>query len=77
MRDTIVGTPTDPEAQALHRAARILYAPQATLAWSAPGERYPDRGKPAVYLCTDSTCSPPIFDAAAVPERGRLFLESL
>jgi len=74
---TVVGAPSDPTAEALHRAARTLYAPQATIAWSAPGERYPDRGKPAVYLCTDTTCSPPIFAPGAVPERGRLFLESL
>ncbi len=74
---TVVGDPADPATRSLHRAALSLYAPQASVALSKPGERYPDRGKPAVYLCTDSTCSPPIFAAGDVASRGQAFLASL
>jgi hypothetical protein len=43
-----------------------------------PGERYPDIGKPAVYLCTESACSTPITDPARQPALADAFLaESL
>ncbi len=74
---TVSGDLSDPTTLELHRAANSLYAPQASIAISPPGERYPDRGKPAVYLCTDTTCSPPIFNPADVGERGQQFLDSL
>lgn len=59
---TVVGLPEDPRTTALHLAALGYYEPRAVLERSRPGERYPDIGKPAVYLCTESACSSPITD---------------
>jgi uncharacterized protein len=59
---TVVGLPEDPRTLALHRAALRLYEPRAVIERSRPGERYPDIGKPAVYLCTEDACSTPITD---------------
>lgn len=75
---TVVGTPDDPGTAALHRAALRLYEPRAVVERSLPGERYPEIGKPAVYLCTETACSSPITDAATLAERAEAFLaESL
>ncbi len=75
---TIVGRPEDPRTLALHRAALRYYEPRAVIERSLPGERYPDIGKSAVYLCTESACSSPITDAARLPALADQFLgESL
>jgi hypothetical protein len=31
-----------------------------------PDVRYPQLSKPAAFICTDSTCSLPIFDASKI-----------
>jgi uncharacterized protein YyaL (SSP411 family) len=59
---TVVGDLDDPRARALYDAALRWYEPRAVLEASTPGERYPDTGAPAVYLCTQSACSTPIRD---------------
>ncbi|MCA9649408.1 MAG: thioredoxin domain-containing protein [Myxococcales bacterium] len=75
---TVVGRDDEPGTAALHRAALHLYEPRAVVERSLPGERYPDIGKPAVYLCTDTACSSPITDPATLPGRAEEFLaESL
>ncbi|MEX1367742.1 MAG: DUF255 domain-containing protein [Nannocystaceae bacterium] len=75
---TVVGTDAQPGTTALHLAALRLYEPRAVVERSLPGERYPDIGKPAVYLCTDTACSTPITDPAALPAKAEQFLaESL
>jgi len=71
---TVVGDLGDPRARALHRAALGLDEPRAVLGVSAPGERYPDIGAPAVYLCTDSACSTPIRDPEKFTAAARRFL---
>lgn len=63
---TVVGDSTDPAARALWQAALAVYEPRATVELSAPGERYPDIGAAAVYLCTDTTCSQPVRDPEQV-----------
>jgi len=57
----VIGDPRRAATRALARAVVEL---------GRPGERYPDLGKPAVYLCTPTACSAPIteperFDALA------------
>jgi uncharacterized protein YyaL (SSP411 family) len=75
---TVVGAPDDPRTHALHLAALRYPEPRAVLERSLPGERYPDIGKPAVYLCTESACSTPITDPARLPALAdELLAESL
>lgn len=58
---TVVGDLGDGgTTQALFDAALAFAEPRAILEVSAPGVRYPDIGKPAVYLCTQTACSSPI-----------------
>lgn len=66
---TIVGPADDPQTDALHRAALGHPEPGAVLERSLPGERYPDIGRPAVYLCTDTACSTPITEPSEVASR--------
>lgn len=58
---TVVGDLDDAGGtRALFDAALGFAEPRAILEVSAPGVRYPDLGKPAVYLCTETACSSPI-----------------
>jgi hypothetical protein len=63
---TILGDPSDPAARALFEAAARTYEPRAVVRYEAPGARYPDPGRPAVFACTDTACSSPLFEPAAV-----------
>ena len=75
---TVVGAPNDPRTEALALAALHLPEPRAVVERSLPGERYPDTGSPAVYLCTETACSSPITDPSALRNRAEQFLaESL
>lgn len=75
---TVVGSLDDARTRALHLAALRYPEPRAVLEVGRPGERYPDIGKPAVYLCTESACSTPITDPARLPALADEFLrESL
>lgn len=74
---TVVGGRDDPRAVALRQAALGLYEPRALVTQSEPGARYPDRGQPAVYLCTDTACSQPITDPARLQGAARDFIASL
>ena len=75
---TVVGVADDPRTQALHRAALRYFEPRAVIERSLPGERYPDIGKAAVYLCTETACSSPITDPARLGGLADAFLsESL
>ncbi|HWB73765.1 MAG TPA: DUF255 domain-containing protein [Nannocystaceae bacterium] len=61
---TVVGDLGDGgTTRALFEAALGFAEPRAILEVSAPGVRYPDIGKPAVYLCTETACSSPITKA--------------
>ncbi len=72
---TVVGPADDPTTDALHRAALRYPEPRGNLERSLPGERYPDIGRPAVYLCTANSCSAPIKDADTFAERANAVLE--
>jgi hypothetical protein len=74
---TVVGDPDDPRTPALHRAVLAWPEPRAALELDRPGRRYPDIGKPAVYLCTETACSSPITDPDRVAELGNAFVSSL
>ncbi len=70
---TVVGEPDDAKTQALWEAALRWYEPRATVERSAPGERYPDIGTAAVYLCTDTACSSPIKDPTKLAAKADAF----
>ena len=74
---TVVGRPDDPAAQALLRAALAIDEPRASVAMSPPGARYPDRGAPTVYLCTDTACSAPIAEPAKLEAAAAAFLRNV
>lgn len=67
---TVVGPDDDATTDALHRAALTYPEPRAHVERSLPGERYPDIGTPAVYLCTANSCSAPLKDVATFAERA-------
>jgi len=75
---TVVGEVGDAGTEALHRAALRVPEPRAVVEVSRPGERYPEIGKAAVYLCTASACSTPITDPETLGAKADAFLgESL
>ncbi len=67
---TVVGPEGDPTTDALHRAALRYPEPRAHVERSLPGERYPDTGKPAVYLCTATSCSAPLREVETFGEKA-------
>ncbi|HEY8380460.1 MAG TPA: DUF255 domain-containing protein [Nannocystis sp.] len=74
---TVVGRPEDPGAQALLSAALAYDEPRAIVAMDPPGARYPDLGRPAVFLCTDSACSAPITEAAKFKAEADAFMRGV
>ena len=67
---TVVGTVDDPRTEALYDAAAAFVDPRAVVERSDPGVRYPDIGVPAVYLCTATSCSAPLKNAASFRARA-------
>lgn len=58
---TVVGTPEHPQARRLFDAAKMYYEPRKLLHYELPG-RYPDLGRPAMFVCSQTACSVPIFE---------------
>jgi uncharacterized protein YyaL (SSP411 family) len=66
----VAGSPDDPDAQALARAAWTTYLPNRTVAFAIPGEaaagrpvlegKRPSGGRAAAYVCRNRTCSAPV-----------------
>ena len=72
---TVVGDLADPATEALRRAALRAPIPNALVTMSPPGESFPDTGRPALYVCGATSCSPPIHDPAQVAAQARAFLQ--
>lgn len=72
---TVVGPAQDEATDALHHAALRYPEPRGHVERSLPGERYPDIGTPAVYLCTANSCSAPIKDPEGFAERANAVLD--
>jgi len=74
---TIVGHKDDPAAQALFQAALRYPVWYKRLEWwdtregrlPNPDVQYPEMQKAAAFICTNRTCSPPIFQADAIAPR--------
>ncbi len=71
---TVVAAPGDPQGDALWRAALGYWEPRAAIERSAPGQRYPELGKPAIYVCSDQACSKPITEPARFADEAAAFL---
>jgi uncharacterized protein YyaL (SSP411 family) len=74
---TIVGDKNDPEAQALFQAALKYPSTYKRLEWwdaqegplPNPDVQYPKLKTAAAFVCTNRTCSPPIYSAQELPVR--------
>lgn len=62
---SIVAEPGDPAAAALFAAGLTVYEPRKLLHYE-PAGRYPMQERPAMFVCTASACSNPIFEASEV-----------
>ncbi|KIG14917.1 Thymidylate kinase [Enhygromyxa salina] len=71
---SIVAKPGDPVGDALWQAALRVWEPRASFERSEPGQRYPDTGAAAIYLCSERSCSRPITDPAQVAAEAEAFL---
>jgi uncharacterized protein YyaL (SSP411 family) len=79
---TVVGHKDDPAAKDLFRAALQYPALYKRLEWwdtregklPNPDVQYPPVQKAAAYVCTERTCSPPIYNAAEVAVKVRRVL---
>ncbi len=69
---SIVGDTDHPNAEALFAAGRDVYEPRKLLHYEEPG-RYPDRGKPVMYICNPDMCSLPIEDPTTVAATAAAF----
>jgi uncharacterized protein YyaL (SSP411 family) len=77
---TIVGSRTDPKSRELFQQALQYPSSYKRLEWWDPSEgpkgrlpnpdvQYPALKSPAAFVCTNRTCSPPIFDPANLHAR--------
>jgi hypothetical protein len=72
---TVVGQKDDPAAQSLFQAALLYPSTYKRLEWwdaregklPNPDVHYPQLTKPALFVCTASTCSSPIYEPEKVP----------
>jgi uncharacterized protein YyaL (SSP411 family) len=74
---TILGGRADANAQALHSAALRSITQHEVIEWRDPsdshplptGVQYPKLEKAALFLCTATTCSSPVYDPSLVAAR--------
>lgn len=69
---TVVGAPKQADAQRLFATGRTYFEPRKLLHYEQPG-RYPDLGKPAMFVCSQSACSVPIFESKDVAAQADKF----
>ena len=77
---TVVGHKDAPEARDLFRAGASYAAPYRRLEWwdsregrlPNPDVQYPEMKKPAAFICTNGSCSAPIYKATDIHSRADL-----
>ncbi|MFP6782401.1 MAG: hypothetical protein VCB59_11970 [Gammaproteobacteria bacterium] len=67
-----LGDPNDAAAGQLLSAAQRVYEPRKVVHFEQP-RRYPERERPALYICNDDACSLSIHNAELVREEARKF----
>ena len=73
---SVVGAPDSADAQALYSAGLDVFEPRKVLHYEQPG-RYPARDRPAMYICNDDACSPPITNPQNVAVHANNFRPAL
>lgn len=76
---TIVGHKTDPQAAALYDAALKYPAVYRRIEWwdkregpmPNPDVQYPELPRASAFVCTNGTCSLPIFEAKDIAQQVR------
>jgi uncharacterized protein YyaL (SSP411 family) len=63
------------EARALFAAGRGVYEPRKALHYEMPG-RYPDLGRPAVFVCSNDACSSPVYEPEGIAAAAARFAEA-
>lgn len=63
---TVVGSSSDPGAQALFAAGQRVFSPRGIVRYEAAGVRYPGADSAVMYVCTHESCSSPVADPAEV-----------
>ncbi|MCA9605877.1 MAG: thioredoxin domain-containing protein [Myxococcales bacterium] len=72
---SVVG-PEEPRTRALFEAALRLDEPTRLVELGRPGaSRYPYPGEPAIFLCSATACSMPVYDPAELPSAVATFLD--
>jgi uncharacterized protein len=69
---TVVGDRNLPQAKQLFNTGRAYYEPRKLLHFEQPG-RYPDMGRPVMFICSFDACSVPIFEAKDVALQAQKF----
>lgn len=69
---SIVGETDHPASKGLFEAGREVFEPRKVLHYEAPG-RYPERPRPAMYICNPDMCSIPIENPADVEKQAAAF----
>jgi uncharacterized protein YyaL (SSP411 family) len=72
---TIVGDRTLAQAKQLFDSGRAIYEPRKLLHFEQPG-RYPDLGRPVMFICSMDACSVPIFETGDVALQAENFSKS-
>lgn len=70
---SVVGN-DDAATMALYARALQVHAPGVVIERTEPGERFPDLGRPAAFVCTESFCSQPLFDTPKFAAKVRTIL---
>lgn len=71
----VVGDIADPATKALLASSLKVWAPHRLVDVQLPGKKYPDLGKPSLYICGATFCSPPITDPAQVAAKSARYLK--
>jgi len=69
---TVVGSPYHIQAKQLFEAGRQFYEPRKLLHYEQPG-RYPDLGRPVMFICSHDACSVPIFEPKDIAKQANKF----
>ncbi len=65
----------DDATRALLAASLKVYAPHRLVDVQVAGKKYPDLGKPTLYVCGSTFCSPPISDPTTVAAKAARYLK--
>jgi len=69
---SVVGDPDLPASKALYEAGLQTYHPRKLLHYEDPG-RYPERARPAMYICNPDMCTLPIENPTQVGAQALVF----